>query len=1778
MRKFPLPPGSSPLPPGSSNTSSTKVSTANIIVEFQDKGLVQPRSIRVCKAGDECDVEQISTIVKQRCSTSRVVLETSQLEHNYELRTNGELFEYINDQVEHEHKRFDEEEHQPVTIVLKARSLSGPHTGRKTGSQNGGGNKLSSFTRKPLSSSATSPARISAVSTASETIGNEIEDEFQDEDEHEDLSTLGKLKQLFPHDRSNLTLSYLEDQLSAYRISWGSWNVESSNKTIEDLFEEIRNNSCDLYTDDLGVIRIVRLVRVKIVEPDSKHILVNIMKMMDQKKHHSKVHSLPAYKCKRGESPYHAALRNVQQELGHGLWGPVNSIESMYTSSKSAMAESITSTISRDPHARRANVVLQSTILDHIEPTGFERPTHEFRDSRSFPGLRTAYYIHTLALYMKSTRVPRRGSFTVIDQQRPGVIRLWQWMPPDHVNRTILGNQTTTEVSTKQEKATSPTGPGSPQQASMHQLFDDPKNSPPAEPALPFQDSLRGKHLLEYRAARYRQRLAAMDGPLASSIFSRISEFWYKENVQPTLSERHQQEAERNLAYHYTLPVPSELTDISLGNWLQCYGVNVSLWGKGQAKKVQQLVDEVINGESSLHLTEVTELAQRPSAASPVFTQGKDLPVRAAVQNKALRKQHAVMSYHQPRLNLAKKPLRVIHVAKVELVHEKNPNLVLVETHQRLEDSRLRVRFKSLAEKFKPNETARDATFRGIYEELIAPSIYLVDQDGNKLIIQRPSHEESKRSIRVLSIHAPKVEILQSPSYPGLETRYHLHVFRCVMSFLPDEPFCTEEPRPHNDGAIVHFWRWETRQIINAMTNSLINQVRFYFHLVPPAKRDFNVLKNWFFEAAETDQVDVIKLLCAPQNANGNQIEDQDDFTRRFVSVDHNPPHEEEEEQDQWEKEGYASQPRRNSSLAKKRLGILDPSSPDVRDTQGRSAVRVAALHKAYNAVDALIRICLENAQIKAEETPKTPRNEKLQQLDADAINQPEIVSFDSEVPCTLIYYAAIANKVELVKHLLGSNSVAVNSVCLHSCVSCGSVDVLEVLLPRLRYDPLARSSTARRLLFGVELHTALNLNDPEVRKNYSVDLPRADNFQYFESLLVHIELELSVAAKAGSKLIWKSELEKDTRAILAPPLKALEVVLQYCNPTASSYRTFLLLYLHKVIELDDQSEETRIFRRFVARSRFPLHIGLMCAHVLRSVFGLEKRFWDSYQAHADSFQDLVCEILDCCEDQDEAEELLRERADIPAWRRDNGEFSSRSMAHRHKTTCAYLAVKYRLKRVVAHKFFTTQNDSIWFNDAHDSLYTRGLGSLAKLSASVFPLFKQGNHNETPIGNYILARSSQRFEVDRKTNLEGFVSYILRVPGFKTAVQGTYRVCVSIGLLVFLVLLTPVLWFLPFSPSLRIIVDIPRTEFACCYFKWSVWSMSYVTYLFAFAYLAIANSNGKASTMWNAELVLFIFFLGNFVGIIEQIAEIGFGPFMQHSVNLVDLISCLMITAAFCVDKSSSAYDILMSIGAILSTFRLFHLFSASKELGPLWITMQYVVWDVIRFLAFLAVVLIAFILAFVFLLGGAGVPGFETAGETFSSLIWSVFEAFTTYDPTQPYRTQLYQVFLFGFLLIAAVLLTNLLIAMMTRRFEQVAQTARVQWLYALAQLIEKYSLMPIAPSPFNLLTCVPNLIFLLRNRKQSLYDPSHTGKKPDKKTAVVPMPSEDLWTDVLKREIEQVLSFRCTRRAVVTRYIRQEKLRVARNRATEHSLEYLTNAVNQILWWQQDPDYGTI
>lgn len=176
-----------------------------------------------------------------------------------------------------------------------------------------------------------------------------------------------------------------------------------------------------------------------------------------------------------------------------------------------------------------------------------------------------------------------------------------------------------------------------------------------------------------------------------------------------------------------------------LQTWLEDRGIDTTLFGSvNGSKTLQCLLREVIEGESLLKTT-------------------KD-----------------------------GKPLRLVSIISVNIKNRRGQSLY--ETRQCLPGGGVRERNLLLSEKLMPNESWKDASRRGILEELGSilpenPEIDVLDDTYSK------SKENSTSS-----------------SYPGLCTEYVCHKVEARVAGLPEADFVTEEKRP--DGILLSSWAW----------------------------------------------------------------------------------------------------------------------------------------------------------------------------------------------------------------------------------------------------------------------------------------------------------------------------------------------------------------------------------------------------------------------------------------------------------------------------------------------------------------------------------------------------------------------------------------------------------------------------------------------------------------------------------------------------------------------------------------------------------------------------------------------------------------------------------------------------------------------------------------------------------------------------------------------------------------------------------------------------------
>lgn len=129
-------------------------------------------------------------------------------------------------------------------------------------------------------------------------------------------------------------------------------------------------------------------------------------------------------------------------------------------------------------------------------------------------------------------------------------------------------------------------------------------------------------------------------------------------------------------------------------------------------------------------------------------------------------------------------PKRVVRVAQVIIQQE---GKVLIEGAQEMGDGRLRTRRFFPSEKMKPGEPPAAAALRCLREEL-------------GVVLEQ---------VVILSEGGAQREICESPSYPGLQTEYHLVEVAARIRGLSGQDFWHENlAHALNDPVKRHHWTW----------------------------------------------------------------------------------------------------------------------------------------------------------------------------------------------------------------------------------------------------------------------------------------------------------------------------------------------------------------------------------------------------------------------------------------------------------------------------------------------------------------------------------------------------------------------------------------------------------------------------------------------------------------------------------------------------------------------------------------------------------------------------------------------------------------------------------------------------------------------------------------------------------------------------------------------------------------------------------------------------------
>ncbi|XP_052254802.1 transient receptor potential cation channel subfamily M member-like 2 [Dreissena polymorpha] len=298
-------------------------------------------------------------------------------------------------------------------------------------------------------------------------------------------------------------------------------------------------------------------------------------------------------------------------------------------------------------------------------------------------------------------------------------------------------------------------------------------------------------------------------------------------------------------------------------------------------------------------------------------------------------------------------------------------------------------------------------------------------------------------------------------------------------------------------------------------------------------------------------------------------------------------------------------------------------------------------------------------------------------------------------------------------------------------------------------------------------------------------------------------------------------------------------------------------------------------------------------------------------------------------------------------------------------------------------------------------------------------------------------------------------------------------------------------------------MQAPKTKFA-----YNV--VSYLVFLILFAYVLLFDLPKTVSTK---ELVLMAWVLTILVEEIRQMHQTcqmsGYKkaiPCVQRIRNLknyflegwnrIDLLTIVMFLLGFglrFIQFRGTSVDwprVVLAVDFVVFFFRLVHIFSVQKILGPKLIIIRGMVQDLLYFLVIMAVIVLAYAIASYSILYADSPVTWETAIQIIRKPYWNLYgelfledmedstdctndSSLWTNGTSERCLTETGRIvgpFMMGiYLLFSNILLLNLLIAMFSYTFTRIHEHSDKIWCFQRYVIVKEYALRPVLCPPVN-------------------------------------------------------------------------------------------------------------
>ncbi|XP_010980125.1 short transient receptor potential channel 7 isoform X2 [Camelus dromedarius] len=495
--------------------------------------------------------------------------------------------------------------------------------------------------------------------------------------------------------------------------------------------------------------------------------------------------------------------------------------------------------------------------------------------------------------------------------------------------------------------------------------------------------------------------------------------------------------------------------------------------------------------------------------------------------------------------------------------------------------------------------------------------------------------------------------------------------------------------------------------------------------------------------------------------------------------------------------------------------------------------------------------------------------------------------------------------------------------------------------------------------------------------------------------------------------------------------------------------------------------------------SEDPVLTALELSNELARLANIETEFKNDYRKLSMQCKDFVVGVLDLCRDTEEVEAILNGDVNFQVW----------SDHHRPSLSRIKLAIKYEVKKFVAHPNCQQQLLTMWYENLsglrQQSIAVKflavfgvslGLPFLA-IAYWIAPCSKLGRTLRSPFMKFVahavsftiflgllVVNASDRFEGVKTLPNETFTDYPKQIFRVKT---------------------TKFSW-----TEMLIMKWVLGMIWSECKEIWEEGPREYVLHL------------------WNlldfGMLSIFVAsFTARFMAFLKASeAQLYVDQHVQddtlHNVSLPPEVAYF----TYARDKwwpsdPQIISEGLYAIAVVLSFSRIAYILPANESFGPLQISLGRTVKDIFKFMVIFIMVFVAFMIGmfnlYSYYRGAKYNPAFTTVEESFKTLFWSIFGLSEVISVVLKYDHKFIEnigYVLYGvYNVTMVVVLLNMLIAMINNSYQEIEEDADVEWKFARAKLwLSYFDEGRTLPAPFNLVPSPKSFYYLIMRIKMCL------------------------------------------------------------------------------------------